>query len=593
MKISSPTPFLVACERGDLLTVRTYLNNPSFNPSLENNAGFLFALENRHEDIIMELAGDPRFNPIVRTDKILVADARHRARVLFESMFLRKAASAYVGMSDAQGEAIWSHIPKGFCYTSLANMESAQDLNERLLDAIKSDNIDCVNDCLASEMCDPNYNEWEAAVLAVSLGRTSTLFYLFNDTRFHTLEACRHLMPIACEKGSSEIVDLLLQEGTHSVEELDEALIIATESDDLEVVKCLLEHCDYSVKAVSKALAVACTNSRLNMMYLIDHPLCVPTYDNNAALLNAVDKCHVSVVSILLKHPAVQRSVSGDAVILSIKRKSLDAFLLLTQYFQPQENDDIALRCVDDLVDSNIEVAKAFLEWYGKTLSLDTSRVLWRCLLERGRPDVIEYMLPRLYVRPSILSIRVLCDNNRYDALNIVLAKAVNMEHNNSLLVDVCKKGFTEILCILLKDDRFNPSWNNNELLVTAVQLGNAVIVGILLQDFRVNPSCRNNKPIRVAAREGYTEVVKLLLNNYRVDPSACNNYAVRVAHGECWRCLIRSKRVLSKMSDAPGLLKKCDDGATIFPELVNARKSYSYTSGFLEYIGWEDYGFW
>jgi len=55
-------------------------------------------------------------------------------------------------------------------------------------------------------------------------------------------------------------------------------------------------------------------------------------------------------------------------------------------------------------------------------------------------------------------------------------------------------------------------------------------VVALLLKDLRVNPSAQNNWAIRSAARNGQKDVVELLLQDCRVDPSAQNDWAIRWA---------------------------------------------------------------
>ena len=55
-------------------------------------------------------------------------------------------------------------------------------------------------------------------------------------------------------------------------------------------------------------------------------------------------------------------------------------------------------------------------------------------------------------------------------------------------------------------------------------------VVKLLLANDKVDPSADNNWAIRLASNNGHLEVVKLLLANDKVDPSADNNWAIRLA---------------------------------------------------------------
>ena len=86
--------------------------------------------------------------------------------------------------------------------------------------------------------------------------------------------------------------------------------------------------------------------------------------------------------------------------------------------------------------------------------------------------------------------------------------------------------GYTEIVRLLLKDKRVDPS----EAIRLASESGYIEIVKLLLKDKRVKPSTHDNYPIRAAIRNNHFEVVKLLLQDKRVDPSDLNNEAIKRA---------------------------------------------------------------
>jgi ankyrin repeat protein len=71
---------------------------------------------------------------------------------------------------------------------------------------------------------------------------------------------------------------------------------------------------------------------------------------------------------------------------------------------------------------------------------------------------------------------------------------------------------------------------NNND---TAIQIasfyGRTDVVRLLLNDNRVDPSAGNNNAIFFASCRGHIEVVQLLLSDNRVDPSGNVNYAIKM----------------------------------------------------------------
>lgn len=630
MDIANVTPFLKGCERGHILTVQMYLNNPAFDPSLDSNAGFLLAYANSHAVIVEELTNDRRFNFGSRADRILLASVRLKLRSLFDRMCASQDESVQAAISDALVEAVrvldkddlyyiktlLAHPrcdPKHNCSAALVasvkmkskevycliashpsynpeeSMDSIEDPQGLLLAAIESDNTAAALDCLALERCDLNHNDWEAAKLTVRLNRVEVLSSFLESERFDKLSACSHLLFMACRDSSVEIVALLLEEGTYTTEEREDALMKASEHGRYKIVEHLLEDSIYSTRAVSRALVLGCTSNRpKTIQLLLDHPLCAPAYNNNAALYAAVDNHSPYAVGMLLKHPPVERLIDNKIVNLAMERRNTDIFIMLSQYTRPWIDAETVSKYAKYATAANVEMLKAVIEWIGEPLS-----EIWNEVCLSGSFNMIEYMLTQFHIRPTMGNLRALCNNNQLDSVKLVLPLIARLQDHNRILVDACKKRFTKIVCVLLEDKRFDPSWNKSELLVVAVQTGNTAIVKTLLSDYRVDPACRNNKPIRLAAREDHADIVQLLVADSRVDPSACNNYAVRVAVGESWHHLMKSPRVLAKVSNSSDLTEKYNKKMYIHHTMLEATKSYSYTSSFLEYMGWEDYGYW
>ena len=97
-------------------------------------------------------------------------------------------------------------------------------------------------------------------------------------------------------------------------------------------------------------------------------------------------------------------------------------------------------------------------------------------------------------------------------------------------------------------DSGQDPSYSNNFAIRYASQFDHTEIVKVLLDDDRVDPSAQNNYAIRWASQNGHTDVVKLLLKDDRVNPSDLNNYAIRWAskngHTDVVKLLLKDDRV-------------------------------------------------
>lgn len=110
------------------------------------------------------------------------------------------------------------------------------------------------------------------------------------------------------------------------------------------------------------------------------------------------------------------------------------------------------------------------------------------------------------------------------------------------------ENGHTEVVRLLLQDDRVDPSAYMDYAITCSAENGHVEVVGLLLQDSRVDPSAFDNYAIRRAALNGHSDVVNLLLRNGRVDPSAEDNEAIKIAaqknHLDVVRILLNDERV-------------------------------------------------
>ena len=112
----------------------------------------------------------------------------------------------------------------------------------------------------------------------------------------------------------------------------------------------------------------------------------------------------------------------------------------------------------------------------------------------------------------------------------IVLASILqNTENGLELFNESLHHQYNNIALLLLSHDLFDPSvcYKNNTTIEIASRCGNTEVVRLLLSDNRVDPSANDNFAIQGASMNGCVDVVRLLLSDNRVDPSARNNYAI------------------------------------------------------------------
>jgi len=119
---------------------------------------------------------------------------------------------------------------------------------------------------------------------------------------------------------------------------------------------------------------------------------------------------------------------------------------------------------------------------------------------------------------------------------------------NNYAIRWASKNGQTNVVELLLKDERVNPAADDNYAIQLASQNGHTEVVKLLLKDPRVNPAANENEAIGLASENGHTEIVKLLLKDPRVNSADDDNYAIRAAsingHVEVVKLLLSDPRV-------------------------------------------------
>jgi len=135
--------------------------------------------------------------------------------------------------------------------------------------------------------------------------------------------------------------------------------------------------------------------------------------------------------------------------------------------------------------------------------------------------------------------VRMLLDDDRIDP-----------SINNDIAIRFASlRGRAGAVRMLLKDGRVDPSSTDNNAIRAASGYGHIEVVHALLEDGRANPSALNNEAIRDASENGYVKVVQLLLEDDRVDPSDHENLAIVWAcaegHIEVVRMLLADSRVV------------------------------------------------
>ena len=140
------------------------------------------------------------------------------------------------------------------------------------------------------------------------------------------------------------------------------------------------------------------------------------------------------------------------------------------------------------------------------------------------------------------------CEKGDLGEVKTLLEKGDPADNNNEAIRSAAYLGHTDMVKMLLQDNRVNPADQNNYAIRWAANYGHTDTVKILVQDNRVNPADENNEAIKVAAEYGHTDTVKILLQDPRVNPEDENNYAIQWAanngHTDTVKTLLMDRRV-------------------------------------------------
>ena len=94
-------------------------------------------------------------------------------------------------------------------------------------------------------------------------------------------------------------------------------------------------------------------------------------------------------------------------------------------------------------------------------------------------------------------------------------------------LVELTPNHCHEVVKLLLRDNRTDPSDRESKALVLASRNGHYHVVELLLDDARIDPSASDNRALIMASKYGHPDIVELLLQYPGVNPSANGNEAI------------------------------------------------------------------
>jgi ankyrin repeat protein len=273
---------------------------------------------------------------------------------------------------------------------------------------------------------------------------------------------------------------------------------------------------------------------------------------------------------LTLINPTVEKIKKYD--IITLKKaietgiRSLVNFLFVNNIIKPSE---IKLSEVRLAISKGYnEIAKTIL----KNNKDDNPFELHKIFIEAVRKNMVDIVEILLYKGIDASydnnnAIKTASLNGSTEVLKILLQdERVDPSDNyNKAIRNAIGEGHTDVVRLLLQDSRVDPSDNGNDAIRASIFNGHVDVVRILLQDKRVDPSVDNNHNVMMASYEGLADVVELLLQDERVDPSVDNNKAIRVASGngraDVVELLLQDKRVDPSDNDNEAIRNASSEG--------------------------------
>lgn len=135
-----------------------------------------------------------------------------------------------------------------------------------------------------------------------------------------------------------------------------------------------------------------------------------------------------------------------------------------------------------------------------------------------GHANVVKLLLNCPAVDPAVLHnypIRSAIDGNKIETVKLLLAdpRTNFLDAENEAVISAITKGHTDMITLLFTHFPVDQNWyaELNEMLSTAVFYNRIEIVKILLKDYRSDPSIDNNHILNLAKKNNNVKIIELL----------------------------------------------------------------------------------
>ena len=357
----------------------------------------------------------------------------------------------------------------------------------------------------------------------------STLAYIVSPTKRYIYD----MSPLAAaiDVGDFDVIwSMLHSKLSNFADEEYVAFISAINKNDTDVFTFMLDeteignaflHSDVIINAAMKSADIV--RVLLNKGVVDSSPELVTTIIEGAA-----ETANSDVINALIQHGTDLSGMENHPVILVAASRIPEALAHVLE--RNQFNADVVVEVLSVLPVVPIESYALLLDYVGRdhlpagitsfVSGTDSEEVLKLFLRYDSDPSAANNVTLRNAVSGNAINnVRTLLNrikNRRLDGAELIMIAAGNDN--------------PEMLDLLLRDGRADPTESNSIAIVRASETGNAGIMQMLLRDGRADPSTVSNAAINIAAREGHDDAVRLLLNDPRVDPTDRDNEAVLTA---------------------------------------------------------------
>jgi len=375
------------------------------------------------------------------------------------------------------------HVAKVQKYLD-AGFDPSIDNNNALIFAISSNKPDIINLLLTDQRVDPSTDNNTLFLYACKNNHITMIKRLLHDHRVNPADRENEAFIKACQYNHIDVVKVLLTEPRIDPTDQNNLALLSTLSNNesIEITKLLLtdkrivptiamlqEACDYNnLEAVKLlmyldlniTLLYACQNNYVQLAteIMTDGMPCMtdgmPCMTDERLLETACVQGHIKIVKLLLSDPRTK--ASDDILITAITSGNSKIVKLLLNDERINTDDDnfLYVACNQD----NYDMVK---------------------MLILARPSKYDNTCLNKALEISIL-------HNNEKIVKLLLTHIKDQLSQNALQL-ACEYGLTDILLILLKDGRSDPSYNGSNSLKLAVIGSHTNVVKILLNTGKVD----------------------------------------------------------------------------------------------------------